>query len=174
MALPSSHGFSSSGDGYVNTFCWWTVHTQPGSSSSQLMREQEKRMWGQRGQWLLPSALPQKQWQRNHSLKFTFSACFRSDSYRSRLMVAVSMPMGERGLSRNLYQTEIVFLMSGYWMSRWFMPLCMFCWQCYAFLLQYKQCLGGYLIVLSNLCWGRTQDFFFWDTSDPVLALPNA
>lgn len=51
------------------------------------------------------------------------------------------------------------FLRSSYWSSRWFVPLCMFYWQCYAFLLKYKQCRGGYLIVLSNLHWEQTQDF---------------
>lgn len=102
-------------NGLMNTsFCWWTVRTQPGSSSSQLMRwdSRRRKCGGRGGGDCCPQHCPKSNAKRNQSLQFTFSACFRSDSYRScscRLMVALSIPMGREAWVETSTKLKLFF-----------------------------------------------------------------
>lgn len=91
-------------------FSWWIVQHHPGSSSTQLMDMVRGENMGTGGQWLPPSVLPQKK-----CLKFTFSTCFESYSYRSfscRLMVTVSVPIGKEAWveTRKLFNEQLLKL----------------------------------------------------------------
>ena len=113
MAVSSSHGFSSSRDGFMNHLllayhaappCFWFTTTYG--------VRWEERTWGRRGSDCCPQYCPERNAEGTTASNLTSSACFESYTYRScshRLMVTSFFhAQGERGLSGNFYKTEIM------------------------------------------------------------------